>query len=323
MKLLLRARRLKPILFLTAAMLLSAHSYALNILMVNDDGCTAPGINVLADALQAAGHTVSIYAPASNQSGQGSRITVSSRGCRAINFAIKEVDLDGTKTSAKNRHCVSASISGCSAPFPPPFTADNQTASASPFESALVGLELLSGKNSPDVVISGINQGENLGAVINNSGTVNAAVAAIRNGIPGIAVSLGIPAPNERYADVAKLIVGLLDRLQKEANGGDLLPPYTGLNINYPGHGIPKGILLTKVGTFSTAVAGPRLQADGSMAFGATIDMTPKGLPADKIHDEGIAIREGYISISAIDGDWGASRSSADAVKAKLKGIQP
>ena len=298
-------------------------SHALKILLVNDDGCNAPGINILADALQAAGHTIEMYAPASDQSGQGSRQAVPNATCRAINYSSGRTDLNNVATSAANRRCITAAITGCSAPFPPPFTADAQTVSASPFESTLVGLQLLTGKQAPDLVISGINRGENVGAVINNSGTVNAAVAAIRNGVPGIAVSLGVPAPDNRYAAVAQVVVRVIERLQKEAHGGPLLPKQTGLNINYPGSGTPKGILFTNVGTASTFAAGPRLQSDGSVKFGAEIDMKPHGTPVEQITDEGIALREGYISVSAIDGDWNADGEQHDTVQSRINGITP
>lgn len=301
-----------------ALLVAAAPSHALKILLANDDGCNAPGINVLADALEAAGHTVALYAPASDQSGQGSRVVAPNATCSAIQFNTSRVDLNKTTTSKPTRQCVTTSIANCAAPFPPPFTANNQTVSASPYESVLVGLEMLSGSQKPDLVISGINRGENVGAIINNSGTVNAAVAAFRHGVPGIAVSLGVPAPDNRYAEVARFIVRIVDRLQKDANSGPLLPPQSGININYPGSGTPKGILLTKVGTFSTAVIGPRLQQNGNLTFGATIDMKPHGTPVAEIEEEGVALREGYISISTLDGDWGAAQAD---IKLRLADI--
>ena len=293
-------------------------SHALKILLSNDDGCNAPGINALADALQTAGHTVSIYAPSSDQSGQGSRLVVPNSSCSEIYFSVNRVDLDKVTTSKPDRHCVATSIGNCAAPFPPPFTAKNQTVSASPVEATLVGLQLLTGAQAPDLVISGINRGENVGATINHSGTVNAAVAAVRNGVPGIAVSLGVPAPDNRYPEVAQVIVRIVERLQKEANGGPLLPAQTGLNINYPGSGTPKGILFTKVGTFSTAVISPRLQKDGRLSFSAVIDMKPHGTPVDSIDEEGVAVREGYISVSPLDGDWG---STSNDLKKQLSNL--
>lgn len=311
-------------LAVSAALLTFASpSHALKILLANDDGCSFIGINVLADALQAAGHSIEIYAPASDQSGQGSRIAVPNAGCHAINFGVSRTDLNNATTSAANRHCVTASIAKCSAPFPPPFTAGEQTVSASPYESTLTGLQMMKGERSPDLVITGINRGENVGATITVSGTVNAAVAAIHNNIPAIAVSLGIPAPDDRYAATAQFVVRVVERLQKQAQGAALLPPRTGLNINYPGSGTPKGVLFTQVGVFSTAVAGPYLQADGSLKFGATVDMKPHGTPVSEITEEGIALREGYISVSVLDGNLGSEPAQSDDIKVRLKGVAP
>ena len=60
-------------MFLTGTLALgAAHSHALNIMLVNDDGCNAPGLVTLAGVLEQRGHNVSVYAPAGEQSGQGS-----------------------------------------------------------------------------------------------------------------------------------------------------------------------------------------------------------------------------------------------------------
>jgi len=298
-------------------------SHALKILLVNDDGCNAPGINVLADALEAQGHTVTMYAPAADQSGQGSRQTVISGTCLNITFGIGQTDLNNATTKAANRLCVTAKSSGCSAPLPPPIIADGQPVSASPFECTLVGLQKMTGGDAPDLVISGINRGDNVGTGTNTSGTVSAAVAAIRKGVPAIAVSLGYPYPSNLYAAVAQVVLHVIDRLQQEAKGGPLLPLQTGLNINYPGVGSPKGILYTNVGTYSTITVGPRLQDDGSVKIGFGIDNTPQGTPVSQITDEGIALREGYVSISTLDGDWNAVRAQREDVKLRLNGITP
>ena len=306
----------------TALLAFAMPSHALKILLVNDDGCNAPGINVLADALQAAGHSIEIIAPASDQSGQGSRLVAPNATCHTVNFNVSRTDLSNTTTTAANRRCVTTSIANCSAPFPPPFTADGQTVSASPFESALTGLQLLTREQAPDLVISGINRGENVGVTTVNSGTVNAALAAMQSGVPAIAVSLGVPAPDDRYAAAALFVVRVVDRLQKEAHGAALLPPKTGLNINYPS-ATPKGVLLTRVGFFSTFVVGPRVQTDGSLKFGATVDLKPHGTPVGEITEEGVALREGYVSVSVLDGDLGMPQAQSDKIKARLKNIAP
>lgn len=314
---------LRGTLMAAALAAIASPTYALKILLVNDDGCTAPGINVLADVLEAKGHTVRMYAPASDQSGQGSRVQVVSGSCLTINYGIGQTDLGNATTSAPNRLCVTAASSGCNAPFPPPIVADGQPVSASPFDCTLVGLQKMTGSDKPDLVVSGINRGENVGVTANNSATVSAAVAAIRNGVPAIAISLGFPNPTSLYEPAAQVVAKVIERLQQEAKGGPLLPPQTGLNINYPGAGSPKGILYTNVGTFSTITIGPRVQPDGSVKVDFKIDNTAQGTPVSQITDEGIALREGYIPISTIDGDWNGVRAQREDVKLRLNGIAP
>jgi len=301
----------------------AAPSHALNIMLVNDDGCTAPGINVLADALQAAGHHIEMYAPASDQSGQGTRLTLVSAGCQKLNFQVGQLDINFAKTSAENRRCIAVATSGCKTPLPLPFIADGQRVSASPADSALIGLQMMSGASKPDLVISGINRGENVGATTNHSGTVSAAVTALNHGIPAIAVSLGIPAADERYPLAAKLVVDVVARLQTKANGGPLLPAGTGLNINYPGSDTPKGVLFTHIGTFSTIALEPRLQKDGSINLGILMDLKPQGLAPEKISDEGIALREGYVSISTIGSNWDATAAQNDDSRQRLGNLAP
>ena len=301
----------------------AAPSHALKIMLVNDDGCTAPGINALADALQAAGHPIEMYAPASDQSGQGSRLTLVNGGCQKLNFQVGQLDINYTKTSAANRRCIAAATTGCKAPLPLPFIADGQRVSTSPADSALIGLQMMSGANKPDLVISGINRGENVGTMTNHSGTVSAAVAALQQGVPAIAISLAIPAADDRYPLAAKLVVDVVARLQTKANGGALLPAGTGLNINYPGNGAPKGVLFTNVGTFTTIALQPRLQKDGSITLGIVADLKAQGLSPEKITDEGIALREGYVAISTIDGNLNAGTAQSDDSRQRLNGIAP
>lgn len=298
-------------------------SHALTIMLVNDDGCTAPGINALADALQAAGHRVEMYAPASDQSGQGTRLTLVSAGCQKLNFQVGQLDINYTKTSAENRRCIAVATNGCKAPLPLPFIADGQRVSASPADSAMIGLQMMSGANKPDLVISGINRGENVGATTNHSGTVSAAVTVLQQGIPAIAVSLGIPAADDRYPLVAKLVVNVIARLQATANGGALLPAGTGLNINYPGSGTPKGVLFTHIGSFSMIALQPRMQKDGSITLGIVADLKPQGLPPEKITEEGIALREGYVAISALGNNWGMNAAQESDGRQRLEGVAP
>lgn len=128
----------------------------MNILITNDDGISAQGIRVLAEAAREFG-TVTVVAPASQCSAMSHRITLD-RPMKAIRQdlgipGVTAFSVDGTPAD-----CVRASL------------------------DAIL-------PQTPDVVLSGINHGYNVGYDIAYSGTVGAAMEAQMSGIPAIAVS--------------------------------------------------------------------------------------------------------------------------------------
>ena len=132
---------------------------AVNILLTNDDGITSRGLFQAKQALEPFGD-VYVIAPDSNRSGSARGITIH----RSLNVA--EVELrDGTTgyaTDGTPVDCVRFAHLG------------------------LVG-------ERPDLIVSGINYGYNLGDDVTYSGTVAAAFEGILLGIPGIAISQGAP----------------------------------------------------------------------------------------------------------------------------------
>ena len=74
---------------------------SLNILVGNDDSCTTEGLNIMADTLEAAGHTVTVYSPAGEQSGVSSSISIK---------VFSEYDISNTgfngPSGGDNRFCV-------------------------------------------------------------------------------------------------------------------------------------------------------------------------------------------------------------------------
>ncbi|EFC83941.1 stationary-phase survival protein SurE [Parafrankia sp. EUN1f] len=129
----------------------------IDILVTNDDGVGAPGIDAVVKGLKAMpAVNVTVVAPAANQSGTG-----------------------GKTTQPTPAHHDATTASGV------PATAVD----GYPADSVLVALDVLGLK--PDVVVSGVNQGQNLGPVVDLSGTVGAARAAASRGIPAIASSMG------------------------------------------------------------------------------------------------------------------------------------
>jgi 5'-nucleotidase len=129
------------------------------ILLTNDDGIESPGLWAAATALEPLGE---IYAVAPNQqsSGAGRSLPAHSDGV----ITPRQVQVNGSTWTAYG-------VGG------------------SPAQAVLHGvLEIVPRK--PDLVISGINYGENVGAGVTISGTVGAALEAAAQGIPALAVSL-------------------------------------------------------------------------------------------------------------------------------------
>jgi 5'-nucleotidase len=134
----------------------------LSILVTNDDGYAAPGISTVTQALAAMPDvTVTVVAPATNQSGTGGKTTAGTLTA-----------LPGTQKTAAG-HPATAVV-------------------GFPADSVSYALDTMHLK--PDLVVSGINQGQNLGPLTAVSGTVGAAKRAATAGIPAIAVSQGIAA---------------------------------------------------------------------------------------------------------------------------------
>ena len=178
----------------------------MHILVSNDDGYRAPGISVLVEVL-AAEYEVSIVAPERNCSGASNSLTLE-RGLRACQLEENVYYVDGTPTDSVHL--------------------------------AVTGLL----KKEPDMVVSGINAGANMGDDVLYSGTVAAAMEGRHLGLPAIAVSMDSYTP-EYYETGAKAVVQLLRGLKKAS-----FPANTILNINVPD--IPwseiKGFKATRLG---------------------------------------------------------------------------
>ena len=177
------------------------------ILLTNDDGVRAPGILAVAQALKGVGE-ITIAAPAQNQSGKGHSITTSDP------IFVDTITLAGDL---------------------PAFSLET-----TPATCVKVAVEALMAQK-PDVVISGINRGYNLGMVTYVSGTVGAAREAALKGIPAIAASLA--AEQTDYAPAAEVVRQVLVMARKTP-----LEPGTLLNVNIPPgtSAAIKGIQLTR-----------------------------------------------------------------------------
>ncbi len=176
------------------------------ILISNDDGYQAEGIAVLASHLSEVAD-VTVVAPERDRSGASNSLTLDSP-IRAHSMENGFVRVDGTPTD-----CVHLAITG------------------------LLDFE-------PDLVVSGINAGANLGDDVLYSGTVAAAMEGRFLGLPAVAISMvsGQPRHFETAGRVARALVEMLQ--------GHPLPPKTLLNVNVPD--LPwdelRGIVSTRLG---------------------------------------------------------------------------
>ena len=178
----------------------------MHILLSNDDGYQAPGLQALADAL-AENHDISVVAPDRDRSGASNSLTLD-RPLRAHVSDNGFYYVNGTPTD-----CVHLAITG-----------------------------LLD--SEPDMVISGINTGANMGDDVLYSGTVAAAMEGRFLGLPAIAVSLTSFEP-QYFETAANAVVEMVARLQVEPLKKDSI-----LNVNVPN--LPadeiRGIKATRLG---------------------------------------------------------------------------
>ncbi len=170
----------------------------ITVLVTNDDGVDAPGIDALVSALSARDDVkLVVVAPAENQSGSGGRTTDGTLEAVAANTA------SGAEATA----------------------VDGYPADSIVWAIQDDGLE-------PDLVLSGINSGQNIGPLIPISGTVGAARRAAQLGVPAVAVSQGFGDPPNFPAAVEAVTQWLDENIEAVRNG--TLGSATVTNINVP-----------------------------------------------------------------------------------------
>ncbi|MGL5741076.1 MAG: 5'/3'-nucleotidase SurE [Legionella sp.] len=179
----------------------------MRVLISNDDGVFAPGINVLAKELSTCVN-IEVVAPDRNRSGASNSLTLS----RPINVKKLEngyYSVDGTPTD-----CVHLAVTGFLAP-------------------------------EIDMVVSGINDGGNLGDDILYSGTVAAAMEGRYLGLPALAISM-VGENIQHYETAATIARQLVMQLSTHR-----LPSQTILNVNVPNLPLEqiKGLQVTRLGT--------------------------------------------------------------------------
>lgn len=151
------------------------------VLLTNDDGFDAPGLAALADVARGLADEVWIIAPQQDQSGMAQSIT--------LNGPLR---------------CVARGERAWAA-------------SGTPADCVILGLAHLMEHARPDMVLSGINAGANLGGDANISGTLGAAFTAAMMGVPSIALSIDCLSRKKVRWDTARAVLpGLMGELLKE-----------------------------------------------------------------------------------------------------------
>ena len=249
----------------------------MRILLTNDDGIDAPGLNVLRRRLEARvdKYEVTVVAPASNRSGSGMAKTrgdfgVVQRGPRA--YAVLGTPAD----------CVIAALGGIL-------------------------------DERPDLVVSGMNDGANLGQVALSSGTVGAAMTAAIAGLPAIAVSVGGTGKGpdrtlEVFPDAAALTERIIESVMAQPGA---LGAGTVLNVNYPA--LPRSEI-RGVRAARQAALTPRKRSYGLVrapdlphgrhrwVVTQTASVQPEWLGTD---DEDVrAFVDAWVTVTPMDGDW-------------------
>lgn len=229
----------------------------MNILCTNDDGYLATGIRMLAQAASGLG-TVTTVAPDREQSATSHSLTLH-HPLRARRTADGAFIVDGTPTD-----CVILAVN-----------------------------ELMDGR--PDVCVSGINHGPNMGEDVLYSGTVAAAMEATVFGIPSVALSYTGEHPEE-LEGWGNLIGRLLGRFL----GRNAFPEHTLFNINLPGcaPGEVKGVKITSLGRRQYDESITRaLDPSGKEYFWIGGGVANWSGPGDSDFQ---AVRDGWISVTPL-----------------------
>lgn len=181
----------------TESTTVAEESGSLVVLVSNDDGIGAEGIDAVASALAALPDTeVIVYAPAEQQSGTGPRTTPDGA--------------DATPAATRS------GIKG--------FAVDGY-----PADSVIRALDV--DGVTPHLVVSGINHGANLGAFVEISGTVGAARAAAVRGIPALAVSTSILGESANWDEVVARVVEWVTERREALEAGEEPVRVTNLNV--------------------------------------------------------------------------------------------
>ncbi len=233
----------------------------MNIFITNDDGINAEGIKILAEEISKIANTY-VVAPDSPRSASGHAITLHKP--ILINDEFIAENVEAYSTSGTPADCVKVGI-----------------------EAILKDVEI-------DLVLSGINNGPNLGNDVIYSGTVAAAIEGLIEKKPSIALSCNSSkVSTEEYEEAAKYTVALIQKLEGNLDKLDEII----LNVNFP-KGDKKGVKITKLGErVYNNVMDDRKSLRGQRYVWMGGDLAD--VPQDKDSDI-VAVENGYVSITPV-----------------------
>jgi len=227
------------------------------ILITNDDGYRSAGLTVLAGALGDVGE-VTIVAPVQEASAIGHALTLR-HPLRLERIADRVFAVDGTPTD-----CVNIAVTQVF-------------------------------KALPDLVVSGINKGWNLGDDVTYSGTVAGALEAALLGVPALAVSLKATRGEYDFGPAARAAATLAGALLQRP-----LPSRTFLNINVP-HGRPKGYRVTVQAKRNHVTSVAERHDPKGRAYYWIEEGQNEWEPHDRSDYQ--AVRDGYVSVTPLHPD--------------------
>ena len=237
----------------------------MKLLVTNDDGLNAPGLNKLVETLAEMAE-IYVVAPDRERSGTGHGITVFEP------IMIKRVDGIEAAQSA-------------------------WVVYGTPVDCVKLGISALL-PAPPDLVVSGINKGANLGWDVLYSGTVSAAMEGVIMGVPSIAVSLCLEDNLEDYGFAARFTRAVCRQLEKDGFDKDTI-----ININVPGIPRPgiKGMRVTRLGRRQYEnVFEERKDPRGNTYFWMGGDVVEEDQEPDS---DVTAVNEGFVSLTPIHFD--------------------
>lgn len=250
----------------------------MNILISNDDGIFSGGIKALSEELSKK-HNVYVVAPDRERSAASHSLTLTT--------PLRVEEMNDLDIGAKKAWAVSGTPGDC----------------------VKIGINAILSKNEqPDIVISGINHGPNLGYDVLYSGTVSAAVEAAMLGLPAIALSLvAMKSGYDDFKFASKFASALVDKLNNV-----IFPNKTILNVNIPNLEEENitGVAITELGgKIFTSDYEKRVDPRGQTYYWMA------GVPAYEPQDaptDLAAIRNNKISITPLCFDMTRKESLAD-----------